>query len=51
MDSIFNGASELAKSRNNSGLSLAAFTANSQSGDVAALNEKNKDFWANKGAK
>lgn len=51
VDSIFNGASELAKSRNNSGLSLAAFTANSQSGDVAALNEKNKDFWANKGAK
>lgn len=51
VDSIFNGASELAKSRNNSGLSLAAFTANSQSGDVAALNEKNKDFWAKKGAK
>lgn len=51
VDSIFNGASELAKSRNNSGLSLAVFTANSQSGDVAALNEKNKDFWAKKGAK
>lgn len=51
VDSIFNGASELAKSRNNSGLSLAAFSANAQSTDVAALNEKNKDFWANKGAK
>jgi len=51
VDSIFNGASELAKSRNNSGLSLAAFSANAQSSDVAALNEKNKDFWAKKGAK
>ncbi len=51
VDSIFNGASELAKSRNNSGLSLAAFSANAQSTDVAALNEKNKDFWAKKGAK
>jgi len=52
VDSIFNGAAELAKSRNNGLQGLAAFSANANSTDVAALNNTNKDFWNNKkGAK
>jgi hypothetical protein len=51
VDSIFNGAAELAKSRNNGALNLAAFTVNEQATNVAALNNQNKDFWTKKGAK
>lgn len=51
VDSIFNGAAELAKNRNNSAQSLAVFSVQTQSTDVAALNASNKEFWNNKGAK
>lgn len=51
VDSIFNGAAELAKNRNNGLQGLAAFSANANSTDVAALNANNKDFWNKKGAK
>ncbi len=51
VDTVFNGAAELAKARNNARQSVDALTISTKTNAIADLNKSNADFWAKKGTK
>ncbi len=51
VDTIFNGAAELAKARNNARQSVDALTISTKTNAISDLNKANADFWAKKGTK
>ncbi|CRL46008.1 hypothetical protein SGGMMB4_04215 [Sodalis glossinidius str. 'morsitans'] len=50
VDSVFNGASEIARWRNNAKQQMPAFNLAGCSNTIAELNKTKADFWKNKGA-
>lgn len=51
VDSIFNGASEIARVRNNAKQSVFSLNMTEHANSIADLNTAKRDFWNNKGAK